>query len=63
MYYYILERMFKIGTIRIFTNATNGYNENNGARNRNGIYIHCITDVKEKYEQIKAIIDEGTSND
>lgn len=61
----IIERLFKIGTIRIFTNASNGYNggtdRNNGMGN--GIYIHCVTDVKEKYEKIKNIIDKGTADE
>ena len=60
----IIERLFKLGTIRIFTNASSGYNSayggNNSMRNRNGIYIHCVTNVKEKYETIKEIIDKGT---
>ena len=61
----IFERIFKIGTIRIFTNATSGvYNgrNHNGMRGRNGIYIHCIENVKEQYEKIKQIIDEGSED-
>lgn len=59
----ILERLFDIGTIRIYTNASSGYKAY--GRNRanrqgeNGITIHCITNTKEQYEKVKAIIDVG----
>lgn len=62
----ILERIFGLGTIRIFTNASSGgYNGgyNNSMRGRNGIFIHCVEDVQEQYRTIKQIIDEGTSED
>lgn len=62
----IFERIFKIGTIRIFTNATSGvYNgrNHNGMMGRNGIYIHCVENVKEQYEKIKQIIDEGSGDE
>lgn len=47
----ILERLFNIGTIHIYTNATSS---------NNGIWIHCIENVQEQYKTIKQIIDEGT---
>lgn len=62
----ILERMFKLGTIRVFTNASSGgYNYNRNSRHtnmmgKNGIFIHCIENVQENYKRIKEIIDEGT---
>lgn len=59
----ILERIFRIGTIRIFTNASSGntYNsKHNNMYGKNGLGIHCIKDVKEQYQKIKEIIDEGT---
>lgn len=57
----ILERAFNIGTIRIYTNASSGYVNGKNMSARNGIYIHCVENVKERYEEIKKIIDEGTS--
>lgn len=55
----LLERMFSIGTIKIYTNASGGYSSNNhGEMNtKNGIVIHCVTNVREEYEKIKQIID------
>jgi|GEM_PF-2862615 len=65
----ILERIFKIGTIRIFTNASSGmaygYNgkfNNNMRMQQNGIIIHCVKNVKKEYETIKKIIDEGSDD-
>lgn len=62
----ILERIFKIGTIRIFTNAssgyTGGYGNNRNAQMYNGIIIHCVENVKEQYEAVKKIIDEGVED-
>lgn len=62
----ILERMCNIGTIRIFTTASSGNygtNNHNGMRGKNGIYIHCVENVREQYEKIKQIIDEGTPDE
>ncbi len=60
----ILERICGIGTIRIFTNASNYqyniYRNRNREIIKNGIYIHCVDNVEEKYKIIKQIIDEGT---
>ena len=62
----VLERMFNIGTIRVFTNASSGgYNygangRHNNLMGRNGIFIHCVENVQENYKRIKEIIDEGT---
>lgn len=58
----IFERFFKIGTIRIYTNASSGGYNGNNHRNmsgKNGIIIHCVTDLREKYKNVKEIIDEG----
>ena len=46
-----VERIFGIGTITIYTNASSF---------RNGIFIHCVKNVEEQYKIIKQIIDEGT---
>lgn len=66
MHQNVLERMFDIGTIRIFTNASSGYT-NSGShssmRGRNGIYIHCVEDVQQQYQTVKQIIDDGTTDD
>ncbi len=62
----ILERIFKIGTIRIFTNASSGnygYGRNHNMIGKNGIFIHCVKNVKEEYNKVKEIIDEGTQED
>ncbi len=62
----IIERMFGIGTIRIFTNASSGYGNSRSHYNmigKNGIFIHCVENVKEQYQRVKQIIDEGTPND
>lgn len=62
----ILERIFNIGTIRIFTNASSGgygYGRNHNMRGKNGIFLHCVKNVKEEYNQVKQIIDEGTPED
>ena len=51
----LLERICGIGTVRIYTNASNGF--------YNGILIHCLTNVEEKYKIIKQVIDEGTKGE
>lgn len=59
----ILERIFHIGTIRIFTNASSGMtynNKHNKMYGKNGLAIHCIENVKEQYQKVKDIIDAGT---
>ena len=59
----ILERIFNIGTIKVHTSASSGMasSSNHGGMNgRNGITVHCITDIRTKYQTIKEIIDEGT---
>lgn len=57
----VLERMFSIGTIKIFTSATSGYNNSRHGEmyNRNGVVIHCVRDVRENYNKIKEIIDSN----
>ncbi len=57
----IIQRMFNIGTIRIFTNATSGYNGNN--RNLNGLNIHCVENPQEQYKKVKELIDQETSEE
>lgn len=59
----IIERIFKIGTIKIFTNASSGatYNrKHNNMYGKNGLLIHCVENVKEQYQKVKELIDEGT---
>ena len=70
----ILERLFGIGTIRIFTDFTKATNSKdinimdflrvNQYRlkriYRNSIPIHCLTSVHKQYELVKRIINEGT---
>ena len=61
----IIERMFNMGTIRLFTNASSGMvnSKNHKAAGKNGIYIHCVKDAQEQYKKIKEMIDEGTENE
>ena len=63
----IFERIFSIGTIKLFTNASSGVGygagKHNGMAGKNGIQIHCVTNTKEQYKKIKEIIDAGTPND
>ena len=64
----IFERMFNIGTIRIFTNASsggyyNGRNNHNNMMGKNGINIHCVTNLQEQYQKVKELIDEGSSEE
>ena len=62
----IIERIFRIGTIRIFTNASSGgaYNsKHNNMYGKNGLAIHCVENVKEQYQKVKEIIDAGTPED
>lgn len=49
----VSERIFKIGTIRLYTNASS-YN--------NGIFIHCIENVEENYRIVKKLKDQSTIN-
>ncbi len=59
----VLERICNIGTIRIYTNASSGYvgrGSHNSMRGKNGIFIHCVENVADNYNNIKEIIDEGT---
>ena len=56
----VFERMFGIGRIRLYTNASSAYN--NSRRHvqtgKNGIDIHCVVGVREKTNEIKQIIDD-----
>lgn len=56
----IFERMFGIGRIRLYTNASSGYNNsrNHKQRGKNGVDIHCVSGVREKTNAIKQIIDD-----
>lgn len=61
----VLERMCNLGTIRIYTNASNGIN-NSGKHNttgKNGIHIHCVKNVREQYKTIREIIDKATEDE
>lgn len=56
----ILERLFGIGTIHIFTNATSGMQTNYYSRkNMNGIHIHCVENVQDNFKKIRTIIDNN----
>jgi len=58
----IVERLFGIGKIKIFTNASSGGNSGaygNSMRNRNGIQIHCVENIGEQYKKVKELIDNG----
>lgn len=60
----LLERLFNIGTIHIFTTASSGYANNNSRHtnmDNNGIRIHCVENVYEQYEKVKRLIDEVTN--
>ena len=56
----VLERIFGIGRIRLFTNASSAYNTGTNHRQtgKNGVDIHCVVNVKEQYRAAKAILDE-----
>lgn len=56
----IFERMFNLGKIRLYTNASSAYNNSkrHTQTGKNGIYIHCVVGVKEKTDKIKQIIDD-----
>lgn len=61
MHQNILERMFGIGTIRLFTNASSGYGYGRSKGNTmNGINIHCVTNVNEQFKKVRELIDEAT---
>lgn len=58
----VFERMFGIGKIRLYTNASSGYNSSNNhtQTGKNGINIHCVAELREKTDEVKQIIDEAT---
>lgn len=58
----VIERLFGIGKIKIFTNASSGGNGGaygNSMRSKNGIQIHCVENVGEQYKRVKELIDNG----
>lgn len=62
----IIERLFGIGKIKVFTNASSGMNNGaygNSMRNRNGIQIHCVENVNEQYKKVKELIDNGLQDE
>ncbi len=59
----IIQRLFNIGTIRIFTNASSGYVGNNNSRSLNGLQIHCVQNPKEQYQKVKELIDAVSSGE
>jgi uncharacterized membrane protein YdbT with pleckstrin-like domain len=62
----IIERLFGIGKIKVFTNASSGMNNGaygNSMRNRNGIQIHCVENVAEQYKKVKELIDNGSQDE
>ncbi len=46
----LIQRLFKLGTIRMFTNAESGFS--------NGIFIMNVANSKEVYEKIKEIVNK-----
>ena len=62
----IIERLFGIGKIKVFTNASSGMGNGaygNGIKNRNGIQIHCVENVVEQYQKVKELIDNGSEEE
>ena len=61
----IIERLFGIGTIKIFSNASSGMSKwgANNQRNLNGITMHCVTNVREQYAKVKELVDLGSKED
>ena len=62
----IIERLFGIGKIKVFTNASSGMNNGaygNSMKNRNGIQIHCVENVEEQYKKVKELIDNGSQDE
>ena len=58
----IFEKLCGIGTIIIATSASSGYASKGShytMRNRNGIHIHCVTNVQFNYQNIKNLIDKA----
>lgn len=57
----ILERIFGLGKIRLYTNASSGVSDvgmnGHNQTGRNGIIIHCVTEVESKLKEIKGLID------
>ena len=62
MHQNILERMFGIGTIRLFTNASSGYGYGARGNMLNGINIHCVDNVNEQFKKVRELIDEATED-
>lgn len=56
----IFERIFGIGRIRLYTNASSGYTNTrkHTQTRKNGVDIHCVSGVREKTNAIKQIIDD-----
>lgn len=56
----VFERMFGIGRIRLYTNASSAFNNSrrHTQTGKNGIDIHCVIGVREKTNAIKQIIDD-----
>lgn len=54
----IIERIFNLGTIRIYTNASSGggYRKHSGDGS-NGIVLHCVGNVEERLAEVKSLID------
>ena len=55
----VIERMFGIGCIRLYTNASSAINTSgrHSQTGKNGIVIHCVKDLKENLAAVKALID------
>lgn len=57
----IFERMFGIGCIRLYTNASSAINTSgrHSQTGKNGIVIHCVRNLSENLKIVKALIDEA----
>lgn len=59
----IIERMFNLGTIHLYTNASSGMRRGrHNASGGNGLALHCISDIEQVLPQIKKLIDSIESD-
>jgi len=57
----VLQRIFNIGDIVFYTTASSSVGTSGSHHaGDNGIHIHCVQNVEEEYERIKAIVEKGT---
>lgn len=56
----ILERMFNLGTIHLYTNASSGIRRSrHNASGGNGLALHCISDIEQVLPYIKNLVDSN----